>query len=215
MLMRGEPETLPAPADSRRGTRIPSAVAFALRANCGPRWLSGFLVMFMAFLLRENPIVGWEDRPEILLAIVIGGAAVGNGLGIVAASVSTRIDPTSMVVMVLLADGVMVLGGALFYGVVTLFGLGLVAGLAQSLGKVSLDATIQEGVPARVQASAFALSDTTLQLAWVVGGFVGIVLPLVPQLGLGLACAVLVAWSVLVLLTRPGSRRTPGRLAPL
>ena len=28
---------------SARGTRIPPAVAFALRANCGPRWLSGFL----------------------------------------------------------------------------------------------------------------------------------------------------------------------------
>ena len=39
----------------RRGTRIPPAVAFALRANCGPRWLSGFLTMFMAFLLREVP----------------------------------------------------------------------------------------------------------------------------------------------------------------
>ena len=105
--------------------------------------------------------------------------------------------------------------GALLYGLPTLFGLGLVAGLAQSLGKVSLDATIQEDVPARVQASAFALSDTTLQLAWVVGGFVGIVVPLVPQLGLGLACAVLVAWSAFVLLRRPPSRVDEGRLAPL
>ena len=80
--------------------------------------------------------------------------------------------------------------------------VGLVAGLAQSLGKVSLDATIQESVPARVQASAFALSDTTLQLAWVVGGFVGIALPLYPRLGLGVAAAVLAAWTFFVLATR-------------
>ena len=47
---------------ARRGRaariRIPRPVAFALRANCGPRWLSGFLIMFMAFLLREHPIGG-------------------------------------------------------------------------------------------------------------------------------------------------------------
>ena len=42
-----------------RGTvRIPRSMAFALRANCGPRWLSGFLTLFMAFLLRDHPIPG-------------------------------------------------------------------------------------------------------------------------------------------------------------
>ncbi len=68
----------------------------------------------------------------------------------------------------------MALVAALFYGVVTLVLLGLTAGLAQSLAKLSLDSTIQRDVRERVQASAFARSDTTLQLAWVIGGFVGI-----------------------------------------
>ena len=69
--------------------------------------------------------------------------------------------------------------------------LGLVAGLAQSLAKLSLDATIQRDVPERVRASAFARSPRrTLQLAWVIGGFVGIAMPLIPRLGLGIAaCA--------------------------
>ena len=43
----------------RRGQtriRIPGPVAFALRANCGPRFLSGFLLMFMAFLLRDPDV---------------------------------------------------------------------------------------------------------------------------------------------------------------
>ncbi len=65
--------------------------------------------------------------------------------------------------------------------------LGLTAGLAQALAKVSLDSTIQSNVPTQVQSSAFARSDTTLQLSWVVGGFVGIALPLNPHLGLGVA----------------------------
>ena len=79
----------------------------------------------------------------------------------------------------------------------------MTAGLAQSLAKLSLDSTIQRDVPERVQASAFARSDTSLQLAWVIGGFVGIAMPLMPRLGLGIATGVLVAWGAYVLLTRP------------
>ncbi|WP_426246118.1 MFS transporter [Nocardioides sp. LHG3406-4] len=187
----------------RQRVRIPTAVALALRANCGPRWLSGFLTMFMAFLLRENPIDGW--KPEYLLGIVIGAAGLGNTLGIAAASMTRRINPAATVVVALLADAALALVAALFYGVLTLALLGLTAGLAQSLAKLSLDSTIQRDVPDRIQASAFARSDTTLQLAWVIGGFVGIAMPLIPRLGLGIAAGVLVAWSAYVLVAR---RRT-------
>jgi MFS family permease len=195
--------------DGRRTARaqVPPAVAFALRANCGPRWLSGFLIMFMAFLLRQNPIGDW--RTEVLLGIVIGAAGLGNALGIATGSQLRRLNPPVLVVLALIADAVLVLLAALFYGVVALALLGLVAGLAQSLAKLALDATIQRDVPERVQSSAFARSDTTLQLAWVLGGFVGIVMPLRPHLGLGVAAAVLAAWSLFVLTTRPAARRAP------
>ena len=95
--------------------------------------------------------------------------------------------------------------GLLLYGVLALALLGLVAGLGQALAKFSLDATIQRDVPHRVQASAFARSDTTLQLAWVIGGFVGIAMPLDPaRLGLAVATAVLAAWTVWVIGRRRG-----------
>ena len=211
---------MPAPRDRREpaaddptGRRrprvlIPTAVAFALKANCGPRWLSGFLTMFMAFLLREAPIGDW--RPEVLLALVIGAAGLGNTLGITLGSLLKRIDPAATVVLALVADAVVVLVAALFYGLVPLVALGLTAGLAQALAKLSLDSTIQRDVPERTQASAFARSDTTLQLAWVVGGFVGIAMPLMPRLGMGIACGVLAVWAIYVLVGRP--RRT--RLSP-
>ena len=181
MVLRGDERT------GKRGTRIPASVAFALRANCGPRWMSGFLTMFMAFLLRDNPIEGW--RPELLIGLVIGAAGLGNTLGIFAASILKKINPAVTVVAALLADAAMALLCAVFYGIVPLVLLGLTAGLAQALAKVSLDSTIQSNVPTQVQSSAFARSDTTLQLSWVVGGFVGIALPLNPHLGLGVACA--------------------------
>lgn len=199
LVLRGSAERR---GGGRRRTRIPPAVAFALRSNCGPRWLSGFLIMFMAFLLRENPIGDWS--PQVLTGIVVGAAGVGNVLGVVAASLAKRISPSVTVSAVLLADVAVTVLAALFYGVLVIALLGLVAGLGQALAKFSLDATIQRDIPHRVQASAFARSDTTLQLAWVIGGFVGIALPLdPPRLGLGVSAAVLGAWALFVLANHP------------
>ncbi len=202
------------PGGQRRGTQIPPAVAFALRANCGPRWLSGFLILFLAFLLRDHPLDGWEDKPELLVGLVIGAAGAGNGLAVVLAAMARKVNPAITVLTVLLLDAAMVIITAVFYGLLTLVALGLTAGLAQSLAKLSLDATIQDGVPRNIQASAFARSDTTVQLAWVIGGFVGIAMPLIPRLGLSVAGIVLVAWTVFVLGTLPrksGSTSYPAR----
>ena len=66
----------------RRRAPCPAPVVFALRCNAGLRLLSGFLTMFMAFLLREEPFPGWEDRPELLLGLVIGAAGLGSTVGI-------------------------------------------------------------------------------------------------------------------------------------
>jgi hypothetical protein len=182
-------------------------MAFALRANCGPRWLSGFLTLFMAFLLRVHPIAC--HSPKFLLAAIIGAAGLGNVVGIGAGSVLKNVHPKITVVLALLADAAAATLAALFYGLLPLVVLGFTAGVAQCMAKLSLDSTIQRDVPERVQTSAFARSDTTLQLAWVIGGFVGIALPLQPRLGLIVAAVALLAWSVFVL-ANPG-RRTPAR----
>ncbi len=206
-----EPMTLgPEPSGPHRGMRIPPPVAFALRANCGPRWMSGFLTMFMAFLLREHGVDGW--RPELLLGLVVGAAGLGNTLGIALASLLRRINPAVTVVLALFADLAAVLLAALHPGVVTFATLGLVAGLSQSLAKLSLDSTIQAEVAPKVQTSAFARSDTALQLAWVLGGFIGIAMPLRPGLGFTIAGCVLGAWIVFVLVRRPG--RSPAAPPP-
>jgi hypothetical protein len=181
--------------------RMPAGVAYALRANCAPKWLYGFLLMFMAFLLQEHPIEGWSST--VLLGVVAGAAGLGNFLGVVAASLVRRIRPAVAVSVVMVADAAVALAAALLYSVPLLAVLGLVTGLGQALAKFSLDSSIQASIPSSIQASAFARSDTTLQLAWVIGGFVGIALPLHAHLGLGVACAVLTAWAVFVLASRP------------
>ena len=44
-----------------RRTSVGSAVVIALRANGALRAFSGFLLLFLAFLLRENPVGGLDD----------------------------------------------------------------------------------------------------------------------------------------------------------
>ena len=185
----------------RRRPAVPRAVVLGLRSNAGLRLLSGFLTMFMAFLLRDEPFPGWEARPELLLGLVIGAAGLGSTLGITLGSILRNVRPEITVVVALLADAVVTLVVAVFYGLPTAVLLGLTAGLAQSFGKLSLDALIQRDVPERTRASAFARSETLLQLSWVVGGFLGIGLPLVPEIGLGVTAGVLVLWSAFVLST--------------
>jgi hypothetical protein len=170
-----------------------------LRSNAGLRMLSGFLTMFMAFLLRDKPFPGWQDRPALLLGLVIGSAGLGSALGVLLGNVLRRVRPEVTVVATLLLSVTVTVVAAMFYALPTAVLLGLTAGLTQSFGKLSLDALIQREVPEHTRASAFARSETLLQLAWVLGGLIGIALPLVPRVGLGVAAAILAACSFWVL----------------
>ncbi|MEW5532928.1 MFS transporter, partial [Streptomyces virginiae] len=64
---------------------------------------------------------------------------------------------------------------AVFYSGVFVAVLAATAGFCQALAKLSLDAMIQRDVPEAVRTSAFARSETLLQVAWVLGGAIGIV----------------------------------------
>jgi MFS family permease len=189
--------------------RVPALVVRALRCNAGLRLLSGFLTLYMAFLLREKPLPGWEERPELLFGLVIGAAGLGNAVGIGLGSILRAVRAEWVVVAVLVADTVAVTLAAAFYGLPTVVTLGLTAGVSQALGKLSLDSLIQRDVNEVTRASAFARSETLLQLSWVLGGFLGISLPLIPRVGLGAGAGVLLAITTWVLLSvrRPHPRQ--------
>lgn len=196
-----------------RRVGITTVVVTALRCNAGLRMLSGFLTMFMAFLLRNEPISGWEDRRTLLLALVIGSAGVGSTLGTLAGSLVRSRAPEVLVLTTLALDAAAAVFAALFFGLIPAMVLGLVAGLCQALGKLSLDALIQREVPETVRTSVFARSETLLQLSWVVGGFLGVFMPQIAKLGLCIVAVVLVAWLVFVLRGLAAGRRPTPRPA--
>jgi MFS family permease len=167
--------------------RVGAGVVRALRANAALRAFSGFLTFFLAFVLREDPVAGLDDAVAIglIAAAAWAGSTAGTSVG---ATARARSPDRLVLVLVALAAAVAALT-ALLWGLVTVVLVALVAGFSQQLGRVSLDAVVQRDVPEHVQASAFARSDTALQLAWVLGGGLGIALPLIPQLGMGIAAA--------------------------
>jgi hypothetical protein len=145
------------------------------------------------------------------MGLVVGAAGLGNTVGIAVASVLRRLNPATVVVVALVADSVAAVLAALFYGLVAAIVLGLTAGVAQAMGKLSLDATVQRDVPESHRTSAFARSETLLQLSWVVGGGLGIALPLDGQVGLGIAAAGLVGMLAVTVRSAARRRRTEGR----
>jgi MFS family permease len=178
----------------RPGLRtVGTAVTHALGANAALRCLSGFLIFFLAFLLREHPLTG--ESAAVSLGIVGVSAGAGNALGTaVGAWLKSRAPEIIIVTVVACVLGAAITA-ALFFGAVLVACLTAVAGFSQALAKLSLDALIQRDVPELVRTSAFARSETLLQVAWVFGGAIGIVLPLNGTLGLSVAAAIVaVGW---------------------
>ncbi|HKY58246.1 MAG TPA: MFS transporter [Aeromicrobium sp.] len=194
---------VPAALGTGGGVPIPRSVVDGLRCNVGLRTMSGFLAIYMAFILREPPAaLAWPGPAALLMALVIGAAGLGNVLGVALGTWARSRNPRRVVVAALFLDAGMLAVAALIGWWPAAAALGLVAGFAQSVGKLSLDALIQRDVAEEVRTSMFARSEALLQLAWVLGGLCGIglfTLESPMRLSLGSLAAALIAWAVFVL----------------
>ncbi|MFP3991695.1 MFS transporter [Streptomyces sp. E11-3] len=164
------------------------SVTHGLVANATLRCLSGFLIFFLAFLLREEPLAG--QSAAVSLGIVGVAAGVGNAIGTAVGSALRARAPELIIVTVVAFVLAVAVAATLLYGTVVIACLGAAAGFAQALAKLSLDAVIQRDVPELVRTSAFARSETILQMSWVIGGAIGIALPLNGGLGLAVGAGI-------------------------
>ncbi|MFI1970333.1 MFS transporter [Streptomyces cinnamoneus] len=168
---------------------VGASVLHGLQANSALRMLSGFLTFFLAFLLRVHPLGGLS--PAFSLGVVAVAAGGGNALGTAIGALLRSRGPEKTIALVLtVALGTTVVA-AVLYGAVLVVLVAAVAGISQALGKQSLDSLIQRDVPEEVRTSAFARSETLLQMCWVAGGAIGILLPLNGVLGMSVASAFL------------------------
>ena len=187
------------PVAGRRRRPVNPHVVLALRANAALRGLGGFLTIFSAFLVQATVEGGWEST--LALGAIAAAAGAGSVLGTGVGSRLHSVDPDRVVVWSAGVAAAVTVLAAVFFGLATAAAVAGVSAVANALGKVALDAIIQREVPESLRASAFARSETVLQLAWVVGGAVGIALPPIGWLGFTVAAALLVLAVGLVLWT--------------
>jgi MFS family permease len=165
-------------------------MATMLRACAGLRAFTGFLTIFLAFLIRSRPLGVFI--PGVDLGIIVAAAALGSVLGITLGAWLKPRQPEILAIVSLGAAAILGVVTAVWFGLLTAALAILVANIAQSLSKLGLDSVIQRDAVENVRTSAFARSETVLQLSWVSGGFLAIVLPSNGSLGLALGSAVLV-----------------------
>ena len=200
------PEAVPRPWRAalglgRNGDRPLSGklVISALIGSACLRLLYGFLLLFLAFVTAANQLdttlFGHEVGRQGAVGVIGGALAVGTFLS-TAAGTRLRIRrPLALQSAGLtITAGVAVLA-AIFYSLTMLALLALITAIFSGISKLAIDASIQERVPERQRASAFAHSETVLMIAWVAGGAIGII-PLPGRLGVALAAALAVAMAV-------------------
>jgi Major Facilitator Superfamily len=170
----------------------------ALAGSAGMRALYGFLLLFLAFSIREDGI----DRHA--LGLVLPGPAalgvVGGALGLgtfLSTAIGTRLRIRRPIRLQALGFAVVSLAAvwaAFHFTLIAVAVFCLFAAIASGLAKLAVDASIQERIPDTVRASAFAHAETLLMLAWVVGGTIGLIPFLDTRVGLALtAIAVITA----------------------
>ena len=183
---------------------LPAAVRAALATASGAKALSGFVTLFLSFLLWDQPLPGISS--VLALGLVVAAAGVGNALGSFAGNRIGDRSPTVIASAGLLAA---IAVGALvtaYYSVPTLILLGLVSGAFGQLAKLCLDALIQDATDDETRAQVFSWSETRLQAAWVGGGALGIAMPLIARLGFGAVTAMLVGVLVAGIVIRTRSK---------
>jgi MFS family permease len=184
------------------GARMPTM----LRAVAGLRAFSGFLALFLAFIIRTHPLGVFSTNVD--LGVIVAAAALGSALGTALGAWIKARAPEPIAIASLCTTTAIGVVTAIWFGLFTAALALLLASLASSIGKLALDSVIQHDVADDVRTSAFARSETVLQLSWVLGGFIAIILPSNGNLGLALGSFVLLA---VLVVTIHAVRTSPAR----
>ncbi len=185
------------------------AVIIGLWGNGTIRVLTGFLTLYVAFVAKAQT----EHEPikqAAMLGLVGAAAAIGNFSGNAAGARIKLGRPAIVVLRCTTSVTVIAIVAAVTDSLLTAALAALVASGASALAKVSLDASLQSDLPPESIASGFGRSETVLQLCWVLGGTLGVLLPTEFWLGFTVVSVVLTIGLVQTYLTYRGKSLLPG-----
>jgi len=135
--------------------------------------LIGFVTFLIAFGLRREGAATWW------FGFLLGALTAGALVGVLLVSRARRfLSEQQMLVVALWWVAAVAALGALFPSRLVQAVVAFAVGLAGAMAKPSFDALVQRHVRESDQGRAFARFETQLQLMWVVGSFVPVVLSL-------------------------------------
>jgi len=190
--------------------RLGPVVVEAMRANAVLRAFSGFMIFFLAFLLRIVHFHGVNDK--VAFASMVVCATAGGFLGSAVGSALRTQRPYLITFGMLAAATVITAACAAFWGLWAALVVALIAAFGQVLAKLALDSTVQHEISEETRSSVFGISETLHQLAWVAGGLAGIAMSFTSSGVAGLAfCAVGLGVSLVLLLLQRRHRSIQAR----
>jgi hypothetical protein len=175
-------------------------VGEAMRGNAVLRAFSGYIVFFLAFLLRTEH---FGVSHNVALGALVAAAAAGGLAAMAIGSLVRSRAPQFILFAMLTLVPVVSAAGAWFFSLEAAIAVAFTAALAAGLAKLSLDSTVQREIGEEIRSSAFAVSETLNQVSNVAGSVAGVFVSMLNngQVGLAIPAAGLTA-AVVTLITK-------------
>src|SRR5271163_3892454 len=146
----------------------------SLWGNSTIKIMVGFLFLYPAFVAKARDADGWAQLA--MLGLIGAAAAIGNFAGNFASARLRLGRPSVLVVRCAVAVTVAAVAAAVAGNLLAAAIATLITSGSSAIAKAALDASLQDDLPEESRASAFGRSESTLQLAWVLGGALGVLL---------------------------------------
>lgn len=180
----------------------------ALWGNCTIKAMVGFLFLYPAFVAKAHDASGWVQLA--MLGTIGAAAAIGNFIGNMTAARMALGRPAELVVRATAAVTVMALVAAITGNLIVAAVATFVTSGTSAIAKASLDASLQDDLPEESRASAFGRSESVLQLAWVLGGALGVLVYTELWVGFTAITALLIPGLAQTVLSYRGYSLVPG-----
>ena len=180
----------------------------ALWGNCTIKVMVGFLFLYPAFVAKAHQASGWVQLG--MLGTIGAAAAIGNFAGNFTAARLKLGRPAVLVVRATIAVTVSALAAAVTGSLIVAALATLITSGSSAIAKASLDASLQDDLPEESRASAFGRSESVLQLAWVLGGAMGVLVYTELWVGFTAIASVLILGLAQTVVTYRGDSLIPG-----
>jgi MFS family permease len=180
----------------------------SLWGNCTIKVMVGFLFLYPAFVAKAHQANGWVQLG--MLGMIGAAAGIGNFAGNFTSARLKLGRPAVLVVRCTVAVCAVALAASVAGNLLVAAIATLVTSGASAIAKASLDASLQHDLPEESRASGFGRSESTLQLAWVLGGALGVLVYTELWVGFTAVTALLILGLAQTLVSFRGDSLIPG-----